>query len=228
MKPGLRSDRGVDAPPRQKPRLRGVFHLVAACVAVPVVLALWNAAGSTSARWGAGVYGASLCALFTISAVYHRPTWPPRTRDLLGRIDQSAIFLLIAGTYTPFGLLAGPSGSHALLLVVWSGALGGCALALAWPAAPKPLMAGLYVLFAWAMTGLVPSLHHTAGMRVLGLVLLGGLVYTAGAIVYAVQRPDPFPRIFGYHEIFHLFVVAAAALHFAAVWLTLPLLTAMA
>jgi hemolysin III len=228
MKPGLQSDQAANPVPRQKPRLRGLSHLVAACVALPTILALWNAARSASARWGAGVYGASLIALFAISAAYHWPTWPPRARDLLGRIDQAAIFVLIAGTYTPFGLLAGSSGSHALLIAVWGGALAGVALSVAWPTAPKPLMAGIYVLFAWAMTGMVPSLHHTAGMRVFVLVLLGGVVYTAGALVYAFQRPDPFPRIFGYHEIFHLFVVAAAALHFAAVWLTLPLLASMA
>ena len=227
MEPVLRRDQVVAAQPRQKPRLRGLSHLVAAWVAVPVVLALWKVAESALARWGAGVYGASLFALFAISAAYHRPTWPARTRDLLGRLDQSAIFLLIAGTYTPFGLLAGPS-SHTLLVAVWGGALGGVALCLAWPTAPKPLMAGLYVLFAWAMTGLLPSLRHTAGMRTLVLVLLGGLVYTAGAAVYAFRRPDPFPRTFGYHEVFHLFVVAAAALHFAAVWLTLPLLASTA
>jgi hemolysin III len=209
---------------RPKPRLRGVSHQFAAFVAMPAVVALWAGAGTFAARLGAGVYGTCLLALFTISAAYHRPTWSPGVRDLIGRIDQSAIFLFIAGTFTPFGLLFGPGGRFTVLAVVWAGALGGVIIALAWPGAPKIVMAGIYVLFAWALTGVVPMLHHVVGPSVLGLVVAGGVVYTTGAVVYALRRPDPLPRVFGYHEIFHLFVVAAAALHFAAVWMALRLL----
>jgi hemolysin III len=207
--------------PRLKPQLRGVSHLFAACVAAPAVLLLWAGAASFNARLGAAVYGLSLVALFAISATFHRPTWRPRARDLVGRLDQCAIFLLIAGTYTPFGLLLG-AGGHTLLILVWAGAFCGIVLSVIWPSAPKPLMAAIYVSFGWSFVMLVPSLHRATGSVVMILILLGALAYTVGAVVYALRRPDPFPRVFGYHEVFHLLVVAAAVLHFAAVSLALP------
>lgn len=215
---------GAATPARLKPRLRGVSHLLAACLAAPAVLLLWAGAGSDSARLGATVYGLSLIVLFATSATFHGPTWRPRARDLVGRLDQSAIFLLIAGTYTPFGLLLGPGTGYILLGFIWGGALCGVALSLAWPEAPKKLMAAIYVAFGWSFATLVPSLFRVAGPVVIGLILLGAIAYTMGAVVYARRRPDPFPRIFGYHEIFHLLVIAAAACHFAAVSLTLPAL----
>jgi hemolysin III len=201
--------------------LRGVSHLLAVFIAAPAAVALWAGAEGFAARLGAVIFGTSLVALFAISAFYHRPTWGPRTRDLVGRLDQSAIFILIAGTYTPFGLLLNPESSHLLLGLIWASALGGVVLSLTWPAAPKPFMAGIYVLFGWVFVTFVPSLLRTVGPGVLVLIVLGGLFYTIGAAVYALQRPNPFPRVFGYHEVFHLFVVAGAALHFAAVSLTL-------
>ena len=218
--PGVAAPQG---PLRQKPKWRGVSHQVAAILAAPAAMALWLGAGTPTARLGAAVYGLSLFALFTISAIYHRPTWKPRARDLLGRMDQAAIFLLIAGTYTPFGLLLGASG-HLLLMLIWAGALGGVVLALLWPQAPKPLMAGIYVLFGWTFLALIPSLLRAAGPAVLSLVILGALAYTVGAVIYALRRPDPLPRIFGYHEIFHLLVIVAAGCHFAAIALALPAL----
>jgi hemolysin III len=208
---------------RPKPQLRGVSHLFAACIAAPAALLLWAGAGSTSARLGAAIYGLSLFLLFAISAIFHRPTWQPRARDLVGRLDQSAIFLLIAGTYTPFGLLLGPAG-HTLLICVWAGALGGLVLSVIWPSAPKPLMAVIYVLFGWSFSLLAPSLHRATGAGVMALILLGAVAYTVGAAVYALRRPDPFPKVFGYHEVFHLLVVAAAVLHFAAVSMALSAL----
>jgi len=210
------------SPPLGKPRFRGVSHVLAACLAAPAAVLLWAGAGSFAARLGAAVYGLSLFALFATSAIFHRPTWAPRARDVVGRLDQSAIFLLIAGTYTPFGLLLGPGTGHVLLAFVWGGALCGVALSLAWPEAPKPLMAAIYVAFGWSLAILVPSLFRVAGPTVLGLIMLGALGYTVGAVIYAMRRPDPFPRTFGYHEIFHVLVVVAAACHFAAVTLTLP------
>ncbi len=208
---------------RVKPRLRGLSHLVATCVAAPAAVVLWWGAGSWAARWGAAIYGLSLVMLLAMSATYHRPTWRPRARDWMGRLDQAAIFLLIAGTYTPFGLLLGPPG-HLLLMLAWGAALGGVALSLLWPTAPKPLMAGIYVAFGWSFALLVPSLFRAAGVAVLGLIVAGAVAYTVGACIYALQRPDPFPRTFGYHEVFHLLVVVAAACHFAAVSLALPAL----
>jgi len=207
-----------------KPRFRGLTHLMASCIAVPAAVLLWLGAGSWAARWGAAIYGLSLVTLLATSAFYHRPTWAPRARDLLGRLDQSVIFLFIAGTYTPFGLVLGPGTGHLLLALVWGGALGGVALSLLWPRAPKPLMAGIYVAFGWSFALMVPSLFRAAGLTVISLIVAGAVAYTVGAVVYALQRPDPFPRTFGYHEVFHLLVVVAAACHFVAVSLALPAL----
>lgn len=212
-------------PALRKPRLRGVSHLIAACVTLPAAILLWVGAASFSAKLGAAVYGLSLFVLFAVSAGFHWPTWRPRARDWIGRLDQSAIFLFIAGTYTPFGLLLGPGVGHLLLAVMWGVAVGGVALSLAWPQAPKPLMAAIYVAFGWSFAVLVPSLFRAVGPLVISLVALGGLVFTVGAFIYALKRPNPYPRVFGYHEVFHVLVVAAAACHFAAVVLTLPSLT---
>jgi hemolysin III len=174
-------------------------------------------AGSTQAQLGAATYGASLFGLFLMSAVFHRPTWKPRTRELLSRLDNSAIFLLVAGTYTPICLLVGGGLGHALLATVWIGAALGIVLTVAWPQAPKPLTATIYVVLGWAFIPALGALRAALGTQALTLVVVGGLVYTAGAVVYARRRPDPFPRVFGYHEIFHALVVAAAVCHFLAV-----------
>jgi hemolysin III len=202
--------------PRVKPLLRGVSHEVAAYLAAPAALVLW-ALAPVEVRPGVATFGVSLVVLFAVSASYHRPTWRPRARDLIGRLDHSAIFLLIAGTATPFGLILGPGAGFTWLKVAWAGALLGVALSLAWPTAPKPLMAAVYVLLGWSNVPVLPAMVRTLGPAVMAAVLAGGLIYTAGALVYARKWPDPFPRIFGYHEIFHLCVIVAAVLHFAAV-----------
>jgi hemolysin III len=203
--------------PRAKPLLRGVSHEVAAWVAAPASLLLVAGAQSTRAQLGAATYGACLIGLFVTSAVFHRPTWKPRTRELLGRLDNAAIFFLIAGTYTPICMLVGGAMGGTLLAVVWGGGALGIALTLAWPAVPKPLMAAVYVLLGWAFVPALGALRAALGPRPLLLVVVGGLVYTAGAVVYARRGPDPFPRVFGYHEIFHALVIAGAVLHFLAV-----------
>jgi hemolysin III len=201
---------------RLKPRYRGVSHEIAAFLSLPGALALLHLARGRAATIAAAVYGGSLVVLFACSAIYHRPQWQPRRREVLGRIDQSAIFLLIAGTYTPFCLLLGPGKGHALLAAVWVGALAGIGLALAWPSAPKRLMAGVYVLLGWFMVPMLSVFHRVVPATDFALLLGGGLLYTMGAVVYALRRPDPYPAVFGYHEIFHLFVVGAAACHFGA------------
>lgn len=208
--------------PGQKPLLRGVLHHATALVATPAALLLWWNASSRGAQVGAATYGLSLVALFAVSASLHRPTWGPRVRDWLGRVDHSAIFFLIAGTYTPFGLLLGPGGGHTVLAVVWGGAALGVLLSLVWPTAPKPLMAAIFVALGWVFIPVGPTLFFALGLSKVTLLLAGGLLYTAGAVVYALRRPDPFPRVFGYHEVFHLFVVVAAGFHFAAVAMVLP------
>jgi hemolysin III len=202
--------------PRTKPLLRGVSHEIAAFLVAPAALALVATARGASAVAGAAVYGASVFTLFLVSAVYHRPMWTPKAKLLMQRIDHSAIFVLIAGTYTPFCLLLGTNGT-AMLVGVWVGAALGVAMSIFWPKAPKPLVALVAVLLGWQVLPLAPGLKGLLGPSALVLVVVGGILYTAGAVVYATRRPDPSPRIFGFHEIFHLFVVAAAVCHFIAV-----------
>lgn len=207
---------GLTDPARQeKPLLRGVSHEIAAFVALLAWVALVTAATPGRGRFAATVYGATLTALFTISALYHRPTWAPRPRLLWRRLDHSAIFLLIAGTYTPLCLLLGGAAGTAELAVVWGGAALGVGQSIAWPRAPKPLIAVVYVALGWVVVPVIPALLRVLGGPSLALLAAGGLAYTVGAVVYAVRRPDPFPRVFGYHEVFHALVVVAAACHFA-------------
>jgi hemolysin III len=200
----------------QKPLLRGVSHEVAAAFAVAGWAALLQAAPGRRALLAAAVYGLALTAQFAISALYHRPRWDTRARLVMRRLDHAAIFLLIAGTYTPFCLLL-PGGGRGLLVAVWAGALAGMVLSVAWPLAPKWLMAALTVGLGWVIVPLLPALHVTIGAGGLWLLAGGGVAYTVGALVYATRRPDPFPRVFGYHEVFHALVILAAALHYVAV-----------
>lgn len=202
---------------RSKPLLRGVSHQIAAFLAAPAAAALVMGAGGGSARAAALTYGASLLTLFAVSATYHRPTWSPRVRRVLWRIDHSAIFVLIAGTYTPFCLLIGSAGGRFALAAIWIVAALGVAVSIAWPDAPKKVMALIYVGFGWMAVPVLPMIRATIGDGTLALLFLGGLLYSLGAIVYALRRPDPFPAVFGFHEIFHLCVVAAAACHFVGV-----------
>ena len=205
------------APVRVRPLLRGWSHALAAAAALPSAALLVLSARGGPATWGAAIYGASLVTLFSTSALYHRIYWPSSIRHLIGRIDHSAIFVLIAGTYTPFCLLLGPGTGHGLLALVWLAALAGIAVVLLWKTVPKPLRAGLYVLLGWFILPVIPSLYAAVGARALVLLLIGGAFYTVGAVIYSTRRPDPFPRVFGFHEIFHLLVIAAAVCHFVVV-----------
>jgi hemolysin III len=208
----------VNPPPaRARPLLRGYSHAVAAVAALPAALWLVSVAPTRTVAVGAGVYGATLATLFTVSGVYHRVLWPPGIRAWVGRVDHSAIFLLIAGTYTPFCLLLGPGGGHALLVTVWASAALGMCVVIFFPRTPKPVRSALYVLLGWFIVPFLPAIHAAIGLRPLSMILAGGACYTAGAVIYASRRPDPLPTVFGFHEIFHLLVIAAAALQFAAV-----------
>jgi hemolysin III len=202
---------------RPRPRLRGVSHAIAAVAAVPAAGWLVATAAQGPARLGASVYGATLLALFAVSAAYHLVLWPSPLRHVIGRIDHSAIFLLIAGTYTPFCLLLGPGPGHTLLAAAWTAAGIGILVVVGWAGIPKALRSALYVLLGWFVFPVVPALRAAIGDRALLLLLVGGLFYTVGAVVYALRRPDPFPRVFGFHEIFHVLVIAAAVCHFAVV-----------
>ena len=205
-------------PARQRPTLRGVFHVVAAVVAFPATAWLVSRAGSHTAEFAAGVYGGSLVVLFTISATYHRVFWTDqKIRSAVGRIDHSAIFVLIAGTYTPFCLLLASAAGYALLATVWASAMVGMVIVVFFPQTPKPVRSAIYVLLGWLIVPFLPALHAALGVRPFVLILVGGACYTVGAVVYAVRRPDPFPTVFGFHEIFHLLVVAAAGCQFLAV-----------
>jgi hemolysin III len=201
-----------------KPRLRGVSHQYAFYVALAAGAALVVLARGGEARAAALVYALSLAAMFGASALYHRIDWSPRSHAWLRRLDHSMIYVLVAGTYTPFALLVlGPALGWTTFGVVWGGALAGVAISLLWIDAPRWLTALLYVALGWVSVVIMPQLWVRAGVLAVALLATGGLLYTVGAVVYARRRPDPVPRVFGYHEVFHVLVIAAAAVHFAAI-----------
>jgi hemolysin III len=201
-----------------RPRLRGVLHMYAFFVSVPCGAALILAASAGRARLAAVVYALAVSALLGTSALYHRVTWRPAARRWMRRLDHSMIFVLIAGTYTPVALLAlRGSLASAILIVLWAGALGGVVFKLLWVDAPKWLLAAVYVVLGFATAAVFGELPAAIGWLGVAGLATGGLLYTAGAIVYASGRPDPAPSVFGYHEVFHLLVVAAAALHYAVI-----------
>ncbi len=206
-------------PKLSKPRLRGVSHQWAFFVSCAIGAALVIAAPPGTPRLAAAIYAFSVTLLFGTSALYHRITWSTvGRRRWMRRLDHSAIFLLIAGTYTPFALLVldGPLAT-VILIVVWAGALGGILLKLVWIDAPKVVAAAVYVMLGWVAVAAFPDLLDELGVTGTALVCLGGLLYTLGALVYAFKRPDPVPTVFGYHEIFHALVIVAAALQYAVV-----------
>jgi hemolysin III len=201
-----------------RPRFRGVIHQWSFFVAVAAGAGLvaWAPAGRATAA--CAVYAAALAGLLGVSAVYHRVTWRPAVRAWLRRLDHSMIFVLIAGTYTPFAVLVLEEPLRDVVLAgVWGGALAGIVVTMLWIDAPKWLTATAYVALGWFGVLAIPQITERAGVGALVLLLLGGVAYTAGAVVYARRRPDPRPASFGYHEIFHVLVVVAAAAHFVAV-----------
>jgi len=209
---------GTTSPALVKPRFRGVSHQYAFFLAAVLGALLVVLAGSARARVGASVYAVGVCGLFGVSALYHRGSWSPRAARWLRRADHSMIFCFIAASYTPIALLA-LHGTLAivLLVVVWTGALAGVVLKFAWLDAPNWLAALLYVVLGWTAVGAGPALYSALGPARMGLLALGGVLYTVGAVVYARQRPDPVPAVFGYHELFHGLVIVAAAVHFTVI-----------
>ena len=203
--------------PRVKPALRGVFHeagfYVSVIVAVPFVIS----AGSGRATLAAAIFACCVAGCFGASALYHRPTWTTRKRQWLARLDHAGVYLLIAGTYTPIALLTMPAGWAApILAIVWAGAFTAILLKVVWVHSPKKLAAVIGLALGWVGIVALPEILQLAAPA-LALVLAGGVLYTAGALVYARRWPDPVPSVFGYHEIFHLFTVAAAACHYVAI-----------
>ncbi len=202
-----------------KPRLRGVFHQWACAGSVPLGLVLVIAAGSSRARIALTVYSVSLVALFGVSALYHRVNWRSLTaRDWMRRLDHSMIFVLIAGSYTPFAVLVlHGSLAVAILLVAWAGAGLGIAFNLVWRDAPTWLQSALYVGLGWIAVVALPQIGAAIGIGGLALLGLGGVLYTLGAVVYVIREPDPVPAVFGYHELFHILVIVAAAVQYAVI-----------
>jgi hemolysin III len=205
--------------PLLKPRLRGVLHQWAFAVSLIAGTALMLEAESPRARLAIAVYALSVAALFGTSALYHRVDW--RTvgaRRWMRRLDHTMIFVLIAGSYTPFGLLVlhGALGV-VILIVAWSAAIAGALFKLVWIDAPGWLIATLYIAIGWIAVIAMPELEARLGIAGVLALALGGVLYSVGAVIYARQRPDPVPTVFGYHELFHLLVVVAAALQYAVV-----------
>jgi hemolysin III len=202
-----------------KPKLRGVSHEWAFFLSLGFGTALIVLAETPKATLAVAIYAVSLSALFGTSALYHRVNWSrPQMRQWMRRLDHSMIFFLIAGTYTPFALLVlNGTLAMAILVVVWIGAIAGAIVEMIWIDHPKWASALIYLSLGWVAAAAFPELWSSMGPAGTLLVAAGGLLYTAGAVVYAVQRPNPNPAIFGYHEVFHLFVIAAAVVHFSAV-----------
>ncbi len=202
----------------QRPLLRGWFHLYAAIAAIAGAVLLLLLANSPRAYVGAAIFGASLILLYTTSAAYHRITWSPRLRGIVRRLDHSMIFALIAGTYAPLSLLVlNTAWWISVLSVVWGIAAAGILLKVVLPGAPKWLSVTLYAIVGWLALVTLPQLLAWFTIGSLALLLLGGVFYTLGGVVYAAGKPNPYPRWFGYHEVFHVLVIAGSALHYSLV-----------
>jgi len=208
-------------PPDTRPALRGFLHqfafigsLVTGAVLIPLAAVLGPRAGVSVA-----IYCLAICGLFGISALYHRHRWSPRGWKIMKRLDHSMIFLFIAGTYTPFSLLAvdQPAG-YWVLGIVWGGALLGVTLKLTWPTAPRWVGVPLYVALGWVAVFVLTDILHIAGVASLVLLAVGGVLYTVGGVAYAIKKPNPWPGVFGYHEVFHAMTILAAICHYIAVY----------
>jgi len=213
-------------PTTVKPRLRGWLHLWSFVVAVAAGITLVSLAAATvsaEAAVAVAVYSLTVCGVFGISALYHRRNWvTARSRAIMKRLDHAMIFVFIAGTYTPFAVLALPERTGAIVLaVVWGGALGGVVLKMAWPNAPRWVGVPFYLALGWVAIFVVPDLLHRGGVAALVLILVGGAFYSLGAVFYALRRPVGWPATFGFHEFFHAATVIAAACHHVAIWLVL-------
>jgi hemolysin III len=202
-----------------KPRLRGIPHSIGALLALPAAILCVVHASSGEAAIGAFVYGLSLLFLLSTSAIYHTPTWTPRVRMWLRRVDHLAIFVLIAGSYTPICLMALPPEEGRLMLIaVWACAGVGALLSLFWPMAPRWLNVGLTITMGWLILPYGLVVIDALGPGSIALLALGGVLYSLGGLAYAKRAPNPIPAVFGHHEVFHCLVLTAAACHYAVIW----------
>ncbi|MGB9227834.1 PAQR family membrane homeostasis protein TrhA [Mycobacterium sp.] len=206
-----------------KPRFRGWIHVYTAGTAVfagaSLVAVSW-AVGSTKAGLATLLYTLATILMFTVSATYHRVEWKSETtRKWMKRADHSMIFVFIAGSYTPFALLAlPPPASRLMLSIVWGGAAAGILLKMLWPSAPRWVGVPLYILLGWVAVWYTGTILHNAGVAAMVLLFVGGVLYSVGGILYALRWPDPWPSTFGYHEFFHACTAVAAICHYIAMW----------
>jgi hemolysin III len=201
-----------------KPHLRGWIHAGMAPIVLVASIVLVALSPTQAAKVSTAVFGVSAIMLFGTSAIYHRGNWSPRVAAVLRRLDHTNIFLIIAGTYTPLAvlLLDYPTNRN-LLVVVWSGALVGLLMRVFWLGAPRWLYVPIYVALGWVAVGFFPQFYASGGPTIVWFVAVGGLAYTLGAVVYGTKRPNPSPRWFGFHEIFHLLTVVGYTCHYIAV-----------
>jgi hemolysin III len=201
-----------------KPRLRGWLHAGAAPVALAAVIVLVCLSRGAPEIASSSIYAASAVLLFSVSAIYHRGRWSPRVLGFLKRFDHANIFLIIAGTYTPFAVLLLNGGSRtALLVIVWTGAALGVGFRVFWIGAPRWLYVPAYLALGWVAVVYLPQFTSTGGVAVLVLLAAGGLLYTVGGVVYGTKRPNPSPKWFGFHEVFHSLTVLAFACQYIAI-----------
>lgn len=200
-----------------KPKLRGVFHEIGFYMAAAIGVVLVVTADPGRARIAGTIFASCVAVCFGASALYHRPTWPPRARAWLARLDHAGVYLLIAGTYAPFGLIVMSKGwAITVLAIVWSGALLASIAKLVWVQAPRWMSTTIGLVLGWVGAAAFPQLLKLSTVPI-SLIAAGGLLYTAGALIYARRRPDPSPGVFGYHEVFHVLTVAASACVYVAV-----------
>ncbi|WP_327234759.1 hemolysin III family protein [Streptomyces sp. NBC_01317] len=208
----------IQLPSPVKPKLRGWLHagmFPAVLVAGVTLIVLTD---SVRARVACGIYVLTACLLFGVSAIYHRGTWGPRGEAVLRRLDHANIFLIIAGTYTPLTMLLLPDASGRVLLwAVWIAALAGIAFRVFWVGAPRWLYTPCYIALGWAAVFFLPDFMRAGGIAVLVLVVVGGVLYSAGGVIYGLKRPNPSPRWFGFHEVFHSLTLAAFIVHFIGI-----------
>jgi len=208
-----------------KPKLRGWLHLASAPLILAAGIVLICLSPTATTRIGSALYAFTAILLFGVSAIYHRGTWSPKMWRFLNRFDHANIFLLIAGSYTPFSLILLDGMNRVLILsVVWTAAVLGIAFKLFWPTAPRWLSAPIYIAMGWAAVFFIPAFFDGAvalglgiGIAVFVLIAVGGALYTVGGLVYGFQWPNPSPRVFGFHEVFHSFTIVAFVTHYVGV-----------
>ncbi|MFE5329345.1 hemolysin III family protein [Embleya sp. NPDC056575] len=200
-----------------KPRLRGWIHAGTFPLAVAAGIVLVALSDDAKSRVACGVFALTAAMLFGTSGVYHRGNWGPRGEAVLRRLDHANIFLIIAGTYTPLTILLLGKSDQILLWAVWIGALAGIGFRVFWIGAPRWLYTPIYVVLGWAAVFYLPEFMREGGVAVVVLVIVGGVLYSLGAVVYGIKRPNPSPQWFGFHEVFHAFTLLAFASHFVAV-----------